>query len=167
MKKSVLVFFCFLTLMHVEACGQGKAPAQEIPQDSGQSLNPTDSVYTKEKNETMQIKITIGSAVFTASLADNPAAEAFRAMLPLTVDMNEHNRNEKYSDLPDRLPAAAVHPGTIQKGDIMLFGSSTLVLFYKTFTSSYSYTRIGRLDTTDGLEEALGKGTVTVTFENL
>ncbi|MEN5231618.1 cyclophilin-like fold protein [Sphingobacterium faecium] len=51
------------------------------------------------------MKITIGKAVFTATLYDNPSAHAFTAMLPLTIDMNELNGNEKYDDVPNTLPA--------------------------------------------------------------
>ena len=114
---------------------------------------------------TNTIKITIGSNTFTVTLDDNPTAHAFKAMLPLTVEMTELNGNEKYFDLPKKLPVAAAKPGSIQAGDLMLWQSNTLVLFYKSFRTSYSYTRIGRIDNASGLAAAVGSGNVKVRFE--
>jgi len=83
----------------------------------------------------------------------------------MTVNMVELNRNEKYVDLSRDLPTNASSPGTIQTGNLMLYGSNTLVLFYKTFSTSYSYTKLGRIDDATGLADAIGSGNVTVTFE--
>ena len=83
----------------------------------------------------------------------------------MTVNMSEMNNNEKYYYLPENLPTASSNPGRIQTGDLMLYGSSCVVLFYKTFSTSYSYTRLGRVDNPVGLASALGSGNVTVTFE--
>ena len=113
----------------------------------------------------MNLKITIGSRVFTAELDDNAAARAFAALLPLQAEMNELNGNEKYASLPQNLPTDPYRPGTIRCGDLMLWGNNTIVLFYETFQSSYSYTRLGRIDDPSGLAEAVGPGNVRVVFE--
>lgn len=112
-----------------------------------------------------RLKITVGSSTFNATLASNATAMAFRQMLPMTINMSELNNNEKYYDLSSSLPTNSSNPGTIQNGDLMLYGSTTLVLFYKTFSTSYSYTRIGSVDNPSELQSALGAGSVTVSFE--
>ncbi len=111
------------------------------------------------------MKIKIGNSTFTATLYDNATVTAFRSLSPLTVNMVELNGNEKYVDLSRNLPTNAANPGTIQNGDLMLYGSATLVLFYKTFSTSYSYTKLGRIDDVTGLVAALGTGNVIVSFE--
>lgn len=112
-----------------------------------------------------KMKITIGTAVFAASLSDNATGNAFKERLPLILNMTELNGNEKYFDFQTALPANASNPGTIQTGDLLLYGSYTLVLFYKTFSTSYSYTSIARIDHPSDLTAALGLGNVTVKFE--
>jgi hypothetical protein len=112
-----------------------------------------------------KIKITVNSQTFMATLFDNNSAKAFREMLPITLNMTELNGNEKYYDLPKNLPTNSSNPGTIKNGDLMLYGSKTLVLFYKTFSTSYSYTKLGSIDDVTGLASVLGSGDVTVTFE--
>ena len=113
----------------------------------------------------MNIEITVQDRTFYAKLYDNETAEKFAEMLPLTLDMSELNGNEKYFYLANDLPTAQTRPDKINSGDIMLYGSSCLVLFYDSFSTSYSYTPIGHIDDADGLAEALGKGGVTVSFQ--
>jgi hypothetical protein len=112
-----------------------------------------------------QMRIEIGSSTFTATLYDNATATAFKGMLPMTVKMSELNGNEKYFDLSVNLPTNASNPGRIESGDLMIYGSNTLVLFYKAFPTSYSYTRLGRINDTTGLASAVGSGSVRVTYE--
>jgi hypothetical protein len=61
-------------------------------------------------------------------------------------------------------PTNESNPGTIKSGDLMLYGSNTFVLFYETFSSSYSYTKLGKISNTTGLVAALGTGNVTVSI---
>lgn len=108
--------------------------------------------------------MTVGERRFAITLTDSDAARAFAAQLPLTIDMAELNGNEKHAELSKALPADASRPGTIRNGDLMLYGTTTLVVFYSTFQSSYSYTRLGRVDDPSGLPEALGPRGVRVVF---
>ena len=82
----------------------------------------------------------------------------------MTLDMRELNGNEKYFYLNEPLPAAAQRVGQIRTGDLMLFGSDCVVLFYENFATSYTYTPIGRIDDPAGLAEALGRGSAEVAF---
>ena len=100
--------------------------------------------------------MTAGEHRFAITLTDNAAARAFAAQLPLTLEMSELNGNEKHAELPKPLPAHASRPGTTRSGDLMLYGADTLVVFYLTFQSSYSYTRLGRVDDPSELPRALG-----------
>jgi hypothetical protein len=112
-----------------------------------------------------QMKIIIGTKVFRATLLDSPVTLALKKLLPMQVKMIELNGNEKYFYLSTELPTNASKPGKIHAGDIMLFGSNTIVIFYETFLSSYSYTKIGRVDDITGLKGAIGTGNVEVKFE--
>jgi hypothetical protein len=119
----------------------------------------------KAEAEPQKMKITIGKKVFTATLENSDTASAFATLLPLTVAMHDVNQNEKAHDLPEHLPSADANPRTIRTGDLMLWSSRTVVVFYKSFSTPYSYTRLGRIDDPAGLAAALGTGDVTVKFE--
>src|SRR5688500_1875198 len=154
------VFIWVVTMNLLSSCDAGERVTRTVPatQADGQSQPGTEAMRLK-----LQVKI--GQKTFTATLEDNPATAKFRQMLPLTLDMPDLNANEKHVRLPERLPTDPIKPGTIRAGDLLLWGDDTLVLFYETFRSSYSYTRLGRLDDPAGLAEAVGSGSVTVTIE--
>lgn len=116
------------------------------------------------QSEESRMWMTVGERRFAFTLADIEAARAFAAMLPLTINMPDLNSNEKHAQLPRALPANERRPGLIRNGDLMLYGSQTLVVFYQTFPSAYSYTRLGRVDAPDGLAQALGSGSARITF---
>jgi hypothetical protein len=154
-----IALFAFGLLIGLSSCDVGARP-------EGRPAEPVaDHGRRGDRPGSKKMKVTIGSKTFTATLDDNPAAAKLKAMLPLTLDMAELNGNEKYSRLTEPLPADAANPGTIRTGDLMLWGADTLVLFYKTFRTTYSYTRLGRVDDPTGLATAVGSGGAKVTFE--
>lgn len=114
--------------------------------------------------QSTKVKIRVGGLDFLASLDDNATVEEFKKRLPMTINMTELNGNEKYYNFPESLPIKALNPRVINAGDIMLYQSKTLVLFYDSFTTTYSYTKIGRIDDPKGLAAAIGRGDVTVSW---
>jgi len=80
--------------------------------------------------------------------------------------MKDYNGNEKKYDFSKAFPTDNHNPKQINTGDLMIWSGNTLVLFYKSFPTSYSYTMLGKVDDVIGLAEVLGTGNVTVTFEN-
>lgn len=153
MKQLLILVFFAVSQVSCASCSKNTFSAHN---NTNNSTTPTGS----------KMKLKIGNSTFTASLYDNATVTAFKSLLPMSVNMMDLNNNEKYVDLPRSLPTSAGNLGTIQAGDLMLYGSSTLVLFYKTFSTSYSYTKLGRIDDVAGFVAALGSGSVTVTFEH-
>ena len=119
-----------------------------------------------EVPKTNRMRVIVGDKVFPATLADNNTAGEFRELLPFTITMNELNGNEKYCYMDNNFTVDASVPDMIHAGDIMLYGQDCVVLFYETFNTTYRYTRIGSVNDPTGLAEALGSGSVTVTFES-
>lgn len=177
-KCIILLILMLMTVVPVlTACSPDDAPISEIPintpvsnsekPDENQHLGTGNENNQQEENEmNRNITIRVGGHSFDATLEDNATAHAFSALLPMTVTMNEMNGNEKYYNLSENLPTDAYRPGIIQTGDLLLWGTNTLVLFYETFSSTYTYTRLGRINNPSGLTKVLGQGNVNVTFEH-
>lgn len=127
------------------------------------AAHATDPKMTQSA-EQPRIVMTAGTTRFTVALDDTAAAAALARMLPVTFEMSDLNRNEKKVRLPRALPTSVVRPGTIRAGDVMLWGDDTLVVFYETFESPYSYTRIGRIENPSDLARTMGPGEVRVSF---
>lgn len=119
---------------------------------------------TEGEEAMIPVTIQVEDQTFEVSLFDNEAARALAAQLPMTVFMTEMNGNEKYYYLPESLPAASENVGNIHTGDLMLFGTDCLVLFYEDFQTSYRYTRLGAVSDPGGLARALGRGDAAVSF---
>jgi hypothetical protein len=150
-----------LSLLCGLAVLSGWAAAQTTT--SGSAAGPAAAIVQPEES---RMWMTVGQRRFAITPADTDAARAFASMLPLSIEMDDLNGNEKKADLRQPLPARASQPGTIHSGDLMLYGSRTLVVFYVTFESAYSYTRLGRVDDPAGLAEALGSGSVRIEFSS-
>ena len=125
---------------------------------------PNAAAENTVKYQGNMMNITIGQSTFSAELADTKAAQELTALLPLTLEMQDHLSNEKFAELPKSLTRNDATVGRIETGDIMLWGGDTLVVFYESFNSPYRYTRLGKIQNADKLKNAVGAGKVKMTF---
>ena len=88
---------------------------------------------------------------------DNETVNKIKSKFPLTITMTNLNSNEVYYYFTgESFPTNIKSVGTINQGDIYLYQSNCLVLFYKTFSTSYSYTKIGKVIAPNGLDTLIG-----------
>ncbi len=117
------------------------------------------------QSEDIKINLIVNDKTFTATLNRNQTVNELISMFPMTLHMSDLHANEKYNYLSSTLTTNSSMPGRIYAGDIKLFGNDCLVVFYDSFSTSYSYTDLGRVDDVEGFVSELGRGDVTITFE--
>lgn len=154
MKKLFLIFISLMLMISMVGCG-----------DTGQ----TNSVEQQKSEESeditnMKMNVQIGDVSFTAILEDNAATSELIEMMkqaPISIDMSDYSGFEKVGSLGKSLTTDN-HQTTTSAGDIVLYNGNQIVMFYG--SNSWSYTGIGRIEDLAGWEEALGSGSITVTF---
>ncbi len=134
-----------------------------MPELENNNTEPQENINKGEEKVSV-LNIKVGNKNFKATLEDNNLARELIKQMPLTINMSELHGNEKYYYFNQSFEANSERIGNIKTGDLMLYGSDCLVLFYESFSTSYSYTRLGKIDNPSGLAEAVGKGNVQVTF---
>ena len=159
MKKIVYSLLIVICLFMVVGCNSKK----DEPNNQNNSTNQQESNNkSNNSNEVIKsVKAIINGKEYVINLEDNETANSFANLLPQELNMSELNGNEKYIYLDTTLPTNSSNPKRINAGDVMLYGDNCLVIFYKSFDTSYSYTRIGHIDDLPNL----GNGNITVKFE--
>ena len=107
------------------------------------------------------ISVIIDGKTYKLNLESNTTVDEFIKLLPKEYTMNELNGNEKYVYINESLSTVKNMPKRIEKGDVMLYGDNCIVIFYKSFDTNYSYTKIGHIDDLDDL----GNKDIVVRFE--
>ena len=107
------------------------------------------------------MKININNEEYVINVENETLMEELFNSLPQTFNMTELNGNEKYYYLNSNMKNANSEAvGQVQKGDVMLFGSDCLVIFYDSFETEFRYTKIGHIDNLGDL----GNGNVDVSI---
>ena len=120
---------------------------QETEELLMEALNQRDKDMKKEE-KVSNITVIIDWKNYTAELEDNETAQNFYQIIIANKKeflMEDLNENEKYIYLQEKLPNSPKVPEKIESWDIMLYWDNCIVIFYKSFTTTYSYTKIGHI----------------------
>ena len=155
MKKIIIcILLTIVFLFIVTGCKTEK----KLKNNENKVIEKNDNIKGEEIDS---MKVIIDNKEYIINLEDNETVKSFINLLPLELNMNELNENEKYSYLDKTLPTNSYNPKRINTGDVMLYGNNCLVIFYKTFNTSYIYTKIGHIDNLPNL----GNDNILVRFE--
>ena len=111
------------------------------------------------------MKMFINETPVSVEWEDNESVSALKelAMDGLTIQMSMYGGFEQVGSIGQRLPSSDVQTST-SSGDIVLYSSNQLVVFYG--SNSWAYTRLGHITdkTPDELRMLLSNGDVTITI---
>lgn len=122
--------------------------------DKDSNLSPETNQSIDNEEMTMdKVYININNKKLGIDLENNSTTSALIKLLPLEISMSDLNGNEKYAYLNESLPTNTYSPKHIEAGDVMLFGDNCLVIFYESFDTSYSYSKIGHINNLPSLDD--------------
>lgn len=129
------------------------------------SLDDARPPASGKKINHMNIRLTVNGKVISATLADNPSARDFLALLPLSLTLKDYASTEKISDLPKKLTTQGAPAGIDPDvGDITYYAPwGNLAIFYRDFGYAAGLVKLGYIDT--GVEALKVSGPVQVTIE--
>lgn len=165
-RKFLMIFVIFIlviTILIVIAELNNKKPNNtNLNNEAQNNKNTITNINENTEGENnMSVEAIINDKVFKVNIEDNETAKEFLEILPKEFNMNELNGNEKYIYLNTTFKTNSYNPKRVEAGDIMLYGNNCIVVFYKTFSTSYSYTKIGHIDNLPDL----GNGNIKIKFE--
>lgn len=157
MKRFIALFLTLIFAFSLAACGNNTIKETASSEDTANADEKISNMTT--------IQVIINEKKFEAELQDNEAAKQFIKMLPLQLEMEDLHDNEKFYYFPDSFNTSDEELKEIHEGDLLIYDSKCLVLFYESFETNYRYTPLGKISDVTGLKEALGTGTAIISFQ--
>ncbi len=125
-----------------------------------------DSTITQpqiDEVQTSDLVLTVDGIKLDVEWENNKSVEALKSLAPLTINTQQYGGFEQVGDIGSSLPQDDSNI-TTQAGDIVLYSSNSISIFYD--SNTWSYTRLGKITgkTQAELKELLGKDRVTVSI---
>lgn len=173
MKRFITIIIGLVLICTLVGCGkktnnstEPSNPSTQEPSTSTTTPSDTTPDTTTTEDDTMNKTLTlkIGNTEVDVFWLDNDSVKALKQLAKngLSIDLEMYGDMEQFGSLGSALPSSDTNL-TANAGDIMLYQSNKIVLFYG--SNTYSYTKLGHINLSKSeLTELLGEENVTITI---
>ena len=168
MKKIITLIIGFAMMFSLVACtsktnnqtpSNDNTPSTTIPfEDTTPTINP------KEDDNMKSLELKIDDTTVDVTWLDNSSVNALKEVAKdgLTINMSKYGGFEQVGSIGSTLPSADTRI-TTSPGDIVLYSSNQIVIFYG--SNTWSYTKLGHINLSkSSLTDLLGDEDVTITL---
>lgn len=165
MKRFIFLITTLVLMCTLVSCGRSTANSTTEPsQPTTQESNTT--TQTNEDDELMNKTLTlkIGNNEVSVNWLDNDSVTALKELAKdgLTINMSKYGGFEQVGSIGTTITSADSRI-TTNPGDIVLYSSNQIVIFYD--SNTWSYTKLGHINLSKGeLTDLLGDEDVTITI---
>lgn len=170
MKKKAMgkVFLAILFVTVLTGCStQEEADTNENTSPNTRSV----SARSSTEQEIANVEISVNNVTYTVIMEDTPTGRALVSRLPSTSMRlpASYDRDGvlKYYDMPNEVVSDPEEITTVSAGELLLDGNDRLLLFYQDTEAVGTYTRVGRIENSEGLAEAVGNDEAFFTVTRL
>ncbi|MBP3263694.1 cyclophilin-like fold protein [Pseudobutyrivibrio sp.] len=146
--KKLLTILLAITLISLTSCGKSNStPTPTTDEPSITITTPQDDKTITKEDETANMKLTlkINDIEVDVIWTDNDSARALKNLAKngLTINMSKYGGFEQVGSIGSTLPSADTRI-TTNPGDIVLYSSNQIVIFYD--SNTWSYTKLGHIN---------------------
>lgn len=168
MKRALTVLLA-ITLITMTSCGKSDnsstQPTTDEPSTTITTPQDDNSTTKEDETETMKLTLKIDDMEVDVIWADNDSVKALKnfAKNGLTINMSKYGGFEQVGTIGSTLPSSDTRI-TTSPGDIVLYSSNQIVLFYD--SNTWSYTKLGHINLSKSeLTDLLGDEDVVITID--
>ena len=164
---SIVLFAIFA--FSLTSCGKSiNSMVSSTTDDSSTTITtPSDENQTtkEDENENMELTLRIDGIEVDVIWVDNDSVKALKNLAKdgLTINMSKYGGFEQIGSIGSTLPSADTRM-TTNPGDVVLYSSNQIVLFYD--SNTWSYTKLGHINLFKSeLTDLLGDEDVVITMD--
>lgn len=165
--KKLLMIFLTIMIIALTYCGKSNnTPTQTTDEPSTTITTPSDDNQITKEDETANMKLTLKIKDIEVDVIwnDNDSVRALKNLAKegLTINMSKYGGFEQVGSIGSTLPSSDTRI-TTNPGDIVLYSSSQIVIFYD--SNTWSYTKLGHINLSKSeLTDLLGDEDVVISL---